>query len=534
MPVAEFVGLVGEPGEEIAVVRDQDERPVEGFEGLFEDGFRADVQVVGRLVHDQYVEGAHQQFAQRQTAAFPTREDFHLFLDRIARKEETAQQVAGLGTHGFGGFVLDGADQGLFHVEALLLVLSVIPHVDVVSAFDGALVVDLAQQTAHEGGLALPVLAHEGDLVAALRLKVDALEHLLGRVFDGRFHPVAVDPPRGVGKGLVDVLGPKNDLPGRAVHLKTQVHGGYIVGIDLDEFLFLQPFHQALGKGCLGGLVTETLDELFGLADFLFLVLAGGELLFPDLGAEFQVFGIGLLVVVNAPAGYLDGAVGYIVQESTVVAHQHHRAGEAGEEVLEPEDGLDVQVVGRLVQEQDIVLLEQQFGQFDAHAPTAGKQAGVLVEIRAFEAQSQQHAFDLPGIGVSSGQIVPVREVVELFDELHVGLALVVGAHGQEMVYLLEAFFDGFQFDERTFDLAHQGVPVLEIDILTQDPHPHRTVVGEFAFVGAQIAGEYAQQGGLAGSVFACQTDAVALVDAKAHAREQRLPGKINSYVVGR
>ena len=272
----------------------------------------------------------------------------------------------------------------------------------------------------------------------------------------------------------------------------------------------------------------------FGLADFLFLILAGGEWFFPDLGAEFQVFGVGLLVVVDAPPGDLDGTVGHVVQEGTVVAHQHHRAGEAGKEVLEPKDGLDVQVVGRLVQQQDVVLLEQQLGQFDAHAPPAGKQAGILVEVRAFEAQPQQHAFDLPGIGVSPGQIVPVREVVEFFDELHVLLALVVGAHSQEMVYLLEAFFDGFQFDERTFDLAHQRVAILEINVLTQDPHPHRTVVGEFAFVGTQVAGEHAQQGRLAGSVFTCQADAVALVDAKAHAREQRFSGKINSYVVGR
>ena len=50
----------------------------------------------------------------------------------------------------------------------------------------------------------------------------------------------------------------------------------------------------------------------------------------------------------------LDGPGGDVVQELAVVGDQQQRAPEGFQVILEPFDGLDVQVVRGLVQQQDV------------------------------------------------------------------------------------------------------------------------------------------------------------------------------------
>ena len=46
---------IHEPREEVAVVRDDDDRPGEGCDGSLEDLFGSDVQMVGRLIEYEQV-----------------------------------------------------------------------------------------------------------------------------------------------------------------------------------------------------------------------------------------------------------------------------------------------------------------------------------------------------------------------------------------------------------------------------------------------------------------------------------------------
>ena len=52
------------------------------------------------------------------------------------------------------------------------------------------------------------------------------------------------------------------------------------------------------------------------------------------------------------------------------------------EKLLEPVARLEVEVVGRLVEQEDVRPAQQQLGQRDAHLPAAGELAGVAVEDR--------------------------------------------------------------------------------------------------------------------------------------------------------
>ncbi len=53
------------------------------------------------------------------------------------------------------------------------------------------------------------------------------------------------------------------------------------------------------------------------------------------------------------------------------MADKHDGVGLGGEKLLEPLYGLDVKVVGRLVEEQHVGAAQQEFGKLDAHAPSS-------------------------------------------------------------------------------------------------------------------------------------------------------------------
>ena len=111
------------------------------------------------------------------------------------------------------------------------------------------------------------------------------------------------------------------------------------------------------------------------------------------------------------------GACGHIVQELAVVRNQKHRAPERLQIVLKPFDGLDVQVVGGLVQEQHVRLREQDFGQFDAHVPALAEGFCEAVQFIGLESQAKEHFFRLRTRRQAAFQRQPVVQVVHPLDE---------------------------------------------------------------------------------------------------------------------
>ena len=76
-----------------------------------------------------------------------------------------------------------------------------------------------------------------------------------------------------------------------------------------------------------------------------------------------------------AAAIELEDPLGDVVEEVAVVGDRHDRAGVVLQELLEPVDALGVEVVGRLVEQQQVGAAEQQPAQRDA-APLAAGQRG--------------------------------------------------------------------------------------------------------------------------------------------------------------
>ena len=74
---------------------------------------------------------------------------------------------------------------------------------------------------------------------------------------------------------------------------------------------------------------------------------------------------------------------GDLVEHVAVVGDQHQAAAEGGEPLLEELDGVEVEVVGRLVEDQHLVLADQQPGQRNALGLAARQLVGGRVEQRA-------------------------------------------------------------------------------------------------------------------------------------------------------
>ena len=83
----------------------------------------------------------------------------------------------------------------------------------------------------------------------------------------------------------------------------------------------------------------------------------------------------------QAALGDLINRLDDFIHELPVVRDQEHGAGISLEVVLQPEQGDKVEVVGRLIEEEQIGLHDKQSGQMSSHDPTAAQFLGFPLEV---------------------------------------------------------------------------------------------------------------------------------------------------------
>ena len=509
--VAELVELVGEALEEVAVVGDDDEGTRILEEGILEDVLGVHVEVVGRLVEDEEVGGCEQQLGQCEAGFFAAGEHLDLLLAVLAVEEEGAKDVAYLGADVARSDVVDSLEDRLLAVEHGGLVLGVVAELDLGAKLEGAgVVLDVADDDLGHGGLTLAVLAHEGDLLARSEEEVDAGEDL----------QVAV--------GLAQLVGLDDDLAAmrRGGEAEMDALGADLV--DLHGLHLVEHLDAALHLLGLGGLVAETLDESL---DLRHLALLGGKLSHLRSAAFLHlhhIFGIGTFVVVDAAGGDLDGAVGDIVEERAVMGDEHHGARIVLEERLEPLDALDVEVVGRLVEEEEVGLAQEELGQFDAHLPAAAELGHGAGEVAMAESESEEHLLGhlLALVAAEKGDLL--GDVVVAVEEPGVVVGLVVGALGN---LVGEPFLESHE----VVDAAEGGEGLVDNGAGGVGDH----LLGEVADLlaggddhGARLgllpAAEDLEERRLAGAVLAHEANAVVVGDVEGDVVEQVGAGELH------
>ena len=108
------------------------------------------------------------------------------------------------------------------------------------------------------------------------------------------------------------------------------------------------------------------------------------------------------VVLVDDGVVDLPRPVAHRVEEPAVVGDHHERRRPPGEVARQPVDRLDVEVVGGLVEDEQVVVAEEQPGQRAASSLAAGQPAHLAVE----PDPGEQHLDDLPGRGVRGPLVV--------------------------------------------------------------------------------------------------------------------------------
>ena len=306
-----------------------------------------------------------------------------------------------------------------------------------------------AGEDLHERGLAGAVGADECHVLAAVELEVDVAVDVLvavglGYAFQAHDH---VAGARRIGELKVDVL--------------------VALGQD-DELLFdlLDLADALLGLCSLGGLVAELVDEDLHMGD---VALLGGA-----LGAHLLQVVLALLEVAAVVAGVGGHAavfesgdvVDASVHEGAVVADDEDGAVVAGDKAAQPLDAFEVQVVGGLVQKQQVGMAQEKLCQRDAHLPAARELGARALKVGDLKAQAGQ---DLAGVAlelVAAQVLKAVLDLAVLVKE-RVDVLALLGELGDLGLQLVGALAHAADFLGGGHDLGKDGgVLVLQVGFL--------------------------------------------------------------------
>ena len=494
---------------------DQHHRALEFVQGHGQGLPGGQVQVVGGLVEQQQVGSLPHDHAQHQPGLFAAAHGAHGLLHHVAAELETPQEVAqvllaqGLAHQGTGGFGFAGQSDHVGqwrvvrpqHVQLLLR--------EVADAQALALSERAAQQGQgaghgfHEGGFALTVGPENAQALPGL--------HRAGHVLhDHRVHPrVAAVAEAGVAQ-----------VEHGVGQLARFVEGEAEFGIGQhrrDLFHALQGLDAALRLLGFGGLGLEAIDELLEVRDLVLLAGKGGLLLADLLGPH--VFETAVVAAVAGEFAVVDvqGDLRYRIQKFAIVADDEQRAFVAFEPAFQPDQGVEVQVVGGFVQHEQVARAHERTGQLQPHAPAARKAVDRTLEFVDLEAQSHQQGLGAGGGVVGAGVMQ---------GGVGVGHGLTVAAGFGGVHLLLCVAQAGVTVDHEGGGglvrlghvLRHLGEAPLARPL-------------EVAAVFVQMALQQRKQAGFAGTVAADQTDVFAGVDGGVRAVEDDLGAAPQGHV---
>lgn len=474
-----------------------DERALVGLQGTRQLPHAGQVEVVRRLVQQKQLRGGGGEHRRREGGpeAFAARQGARRLLRAGPLEEEPGELGADLvvgGARGGAGDVVRDAQRVVEDVQPLREELQRHRR----RGLPGARC-ELPREHPQQGRLAGPVAADQGDAFGSLHLEAALAQPSVGEAQVPYGQDGAARGYGGVGQAHLDLGVPANGFGGLLPALAGLV-----------EPVLVQAAQPV--PGLLGRALAFPGDDARGLplaVQLLVVALAAGHL---DPGLlQFALLAayVGVGGAQHPPGGLLLGREGLLVggpaapvpadrarpqfgdavdplKQVPVVADDDQDPGAPGVDgVVEPAAGEQVQVVGRLVEEEDVRAFQEQRGQAQQDGLPAGQLPDGAVQFDGAEPE-----------GAEGGQGA-LLDVPVVADRLEVLLPYVSGLDGtQGGPALVDA--------EGRVD-AQGGV---QGDVLGQVGKVSADRDGPLG--GAQQSGEQAQQGRLAGAVGSGQTGA--------------------------
>ena len=281
----------------------------------------------------------------------------------------------------------------------------------------------------------------------------------------------------------------------------------------LDLLDLIERLDAALHLRGFGGVGAEAVNETLLLGEHR--LLAGeSRLLIGLANGALALVEIVVARVGDDFAGIDLGDLRYdAVHELAVVRGHQQSAGVELEELLQPDDRLNVEVVSGFVHQQHVRPAEQDARQRDAHFPTAGERADVAIDLIFGKTQAVQHFAGLRLEGIAAEMLVFLLD----FAEAREG-AVHVGGLGR----IFHGVLQGFELVVEIARAAAAGDGFIEdraalhfFDVLAEVADGQLLRNRDGAFVGFLLADDHAEECSLAGAVGAHQTDLFAGVQLK-------------------
>ena len=271
---------------------------------------------------------------------------------------------------------------------------------------------------------------------------------------------------------------------------------------------FFQPLHARLGLPGLGGLGLEAVDEGLQVGALDLFLLVRDLLLAKVLGTLALEAGVIADIKLRTAVVQMKDVACHAVEELAVVADQHQHAGVFQQPLLQPQHRVQVEVVGGLVEQQQVAGRHQRARQIEPGAPAAGKSGHRARMGFRREAQPVQQP-SCTRRGVVTAQVAQAL--------VRCGHGFVILARGGIRLFAQRLRHRGIAADheiersvgQRRGFLRHRG-----------DAQACRKV--ELADVRLQLAQERSEQAGLAAAVASDHAHPPAGVQGQVHLRKQQ------------
>ena len=490
-------------------MRDEDQgtlihlqRHVQGFD-------RFHVQVVSRFVHHQDVWFFHHQLAEQHAALLTTGEHLSRLFDVVLAEQQTTQNAAHrLLVVAFLLPLAHPVEDGEVVFELVLMVLRVVANLRVFRPLHGAVVrLQFADQGFQHGGFTHAVGTEDGNLLAHFQQQVEVFKQ---RAFIEAF-----------GKGFHFQRVTEQLLVLLEADERVLTAGGFNL-FQLD-FVDLTRTRGRLTR--LRGVSAEAANEGLQVRNLRFLLGVVRQQTLARLGGGGHV----LVIVARIDAQLAVVQIRHVrtdhVQEVTVVRDDDHGAVAIVQRLLQPADGVDVQVVRRFVEQQDVRVREQRLCQQHAQLPAGRHFAHRAVMLFNRNAYAQQQ------LARARLRRVAVHLAVLRFQIGH--FIAVFFAHFGQRVDAIALLLHFPQFPmPHDHGVEHGELFEGEL-ILTQLTDTLVRVERYVAERRLQVTAEDLHKGGFSATVGTNQAVTVAAAKFDGNVFEQRLTAKLHSDVAG-
>jgi len=297
-----------------------------------------------------------------------------------------------------------------------------------------------------------------------------------------------------------------------------------------DALDLLQLLHPALHLGGMRGARLEALDEFDLLGQHRLLALELGLLLLLVQRAlrfvEFVIARIGR----ERPTVDLDHLVDDAVHELAVVRGHEQRALVSFQELLEPDQAFEVEVVARLVEQHGVGTHQENSRQRHAHLPAAGQRADVAVHHLLAEAETSEHFACPPLQRIAVEFLEAVLHLAVAHDDIvHLVGARGVRHRGLELLQFARNCTDG---TGAIYHLGHRAAAGHLADVLAEIADGDAAIDGHLPFVGQFLTRDHPEQRRLARAIGADEADLLALLERGGGLDEENLMADLLADVV--